>query len=280
MKRKSFAFAILDSPFCISLRRRAGEVRGEAGYNLVVLVVAITVLNIAVAAMLPLWSTVIKREKEEELVFRGFQYAEAIRVFHQRYQRYPNKLEELIEIKPRCIRQLWKDPMTDDGKWVLIFQNQPQPPLQPQTPSENGGDQKPSDDDGGQQPGKGDDGDGRPQFGPRKGETVQIGPIIGVHSKSGKKSSLVFFGHERYDEWQFTDNLLLGGQPPSIAPGVRDPGAPPQQSAFQLSTRWLGRPMRFFNQTPGATPQDGTMPTGSPTGREPTKPQSRRPTKP
>ena len=44
----------------------------EAGYNLVVLIVAITVLNIAVAAVLPLWSTAIRREKEEELVFRGF----------------------------------------------------------------------------------------------------------------------------------------------------------------------------------------------------------------
>ena len=282
MKRKSFAFAILDSPFFISLRRRAGEVRSEAGYSLVVLVVIITVLNIALAAMLPLWSTAIKREKEEELVFRGFQYAEAIRVFHQRYQRYPNKIEELIEIKPRCIRQLWKDPMTDDGKWVLIFQNQPQTSLQVQNPS-GVGEEKPSGDEGGgaEPTGKGDDGDGRPQFGPRKGETVQIGPIIGVHSKSGKKASLLFFGHERYDEWQFTENLLLGGQqPPSIAPGVRDPGAPQQQTAFQMSTRWLGRPMRFFNQTPAVNPQDGTMPTGSPTGRPPTKPQPRRPTKP
>jgi len=39
--------------------------RGEAGYNLVMLAVAITLLNIAVAVMLPLWSTAIRREKEE-----------------------------------------------------------------------------------------------------------------------------------------------------------------------------------------------------------------------
>ena len=48
---------------------------------MVVLIVAITVLNIMVAAMLPLVSTADPRDKEEELIFRGFQYAEAIRVF-------------------------------------------------------------------------------------------------------------------------------------------------------------------------------------------------------
>jgi type II secretory pathway pseudopilin PulG len=236
-------------------------VSAEAGYNLVVLIVAITVLNILVAAMLPLWSTAIRREKEEELVFRGFQYAEAIRVFHQRFQRYPNKLEELIEVKPRCIRQLWKDPMTDDGKWSLIFQYGPEGPLQRRPPGDNA---EPSTED--EKP----DAEGRPQFGPRKGETVAIGPIVGVQSKSGKKSMLVLFGHERYDEWAFTENLLLGGQPPAIAPGVRNPGAPMQQTALQFSTRWLGRPMRFFNQPPA--PQDGTMPTG----RAKPKPPARR----
>jgi type II secretory pathway pseudopilin PulG len=82
----------------------------EAGYNLVILLVAVTVLNVLVAAMLPLWSTAIRREKEEELIFRGFQYAEAIRVYRMRHGgNYPIKLEQLIETKPRCIRQLWKE---------------------------------------------------------------------------------------------------------------------------------------------------------------------------
>jgi type II secretory pathway pseudopilin PulG len=235
----------------------------ERGYNLVVLIVAIAVLNIAIAAMLPLWSTAIKREKEEELIFRGLQYAEAIRVFHTRYQRYPNKLEELLEIKPRCIRQLWKDPMTEDGKWALIFQNQPNP-VTPQPPDNNGRPQKPpppkkpKDKDSSE----GDADEGRPQFGPAKGDAVQVGPIIGVHSKSGEKSKLVWFGHERYDEWQFTENLLMGGggaQPPARVQGIRDPGAP--QVLPNFSTRWLGRPMRFMNQIPA--PQGGTMPDGS-----------------
>ena len=255
------------------------KTRAQAGYSLVILIVAVTVLNILVAAMLPLWSTAIRREKEEELIFRGFQYAEAIRVFHVRYQRYPNKLEELLEVKPRCIRQLWKDPMTEDGKWSLIFQNQPQGPLTGHLDNPNG---PPSDPNGRRNPnGEGgedqDQGDGQgPQLGVRKGEAVQIGPIIGVRSKSGEKSHLVFYGRERYDEWQFTETLLLGGGQPVSIPNGDNPQAVgvPTPAGVQFSTRWLGRPMRGFNQQPGGgTVQDGTLPDGTtPGGTRPRKP--------
>jgi type II secretory pathway pseudopilin PulG len=247
--------------------------RAEAGYNLVMLAVAITILNIAVAVMLPLWSTAIRREKEEELIFRGFQYAEAIRVFHQRYQRYPNKLEELMEVKPRSIRQLWKDPMTDNGKWSLIFQNQPQGPIQPQPGAPP---PPPGQEDGGQDGEDDGGGAGNGAFKPGKGEVVQVGPIIGVRSKSGKKSILVFFGQERYDEWQFTETqLLAGGQ----AVGENGVGVPTPTGGLQFSTRWLGRPMRGFNQQPGgALPQDGTLPDGTtPGGTGPGGPRPRKP---
>lgn len=251
--------------------------RGERGYSLVVLVIAVTVLNILVAAMLPLWSTAIKREKEEELIFRGFQYAEAIRVFHQRYQRYPNKLDELMEIKPRCIRQLWKDPMTKDGKWTPIFLGGPQGPLQVQQPAPDPGEErkggggenpqgqeKPGADDGEKPP---IDDNGRPQLGVRKGEEVQIGPIIGVRSKSGEKSKLVFYGRERYDEWQFTENMLMGNTAPVSTGGAAGAGVPPPPGGLTFSTRWLGRPMRGFDQQPNVAPQDGTLPDGTTPGK-------------
>ena len=47
--------------------RRSGVARRpnlDEGYNLVVLVVMITVMNIVLAKMLPLWSGVIQRDKE------------------------------------------------------------------------------------------------------------------------------------------------------------------------------------------------------------------------
>ena len=66
----------------LPVRRRPGLQRLRSrGYSMVALVVAIIVLNIAVAAVMPLWSTAIRRSQEEELIFRGLQYAEAIRVF-------------------------------------------------------------------------------------------------------------------------------------------------------------------------------------------------------
>ena len=82
---------------------------GQEGYNLVMLVVAITVLNILVAVILPVWSHQARREKEEEAIFRGLQYAEAIRVFQLRFGRFPTALKELIEVEPPSIRQLWED---------------------------------------------------------------------------------------------------------------------------------------------------------------------------
>ena len=228
--------------------------RSEAGYNMVMLIVALTVLNILIAAMMPLMSTEIQREKEEELIFRGFQYAEAIRIFYQRFQRFPNKLEELIEIKPRCIRQLWKDPMTKDGKWGLIFQGQGVP-LQnrnldappPTKPNLNDLEGRPLDDNG--------------LNTPKQGDEVVIGPIIGVYSKSPKESHLVFYGHQRYNEWRFTFDLIPGGGGGGPRPPGGQPGVGPMNAMFtpNFSTRWLGRPMYLVDQQQ-SLPQNGTMP--------------------
>lgn len=253
MKRKSLAFAILDSPFFIPSGRRA-----EAGYNMVVLMVAITVLNILVAAMLPLWSGQIRREKEEELIFRGWQYAEAIRLYANRHDgQYPPKLEDLIKVKPRCIRQLWKDPMTEDGKWKLIIEGQGDPLQQGQPPPNGTGERSTEEDENGRQT----------QFGPQQGETVQVGPIIGVRSRSNEKSMIVLFGKQRYSEWDFTVNRLGGGRPRI--------GGDPTVTPFQFSTRWIGRPTRFENQSPA--PQDGTMPGDKPKGPPRRPPPSARP---
>ncbi|MFY9824458.1 MAG: hypothetical protein WAM82_23985 [Thermoanaerobaculia bacterium] len=244
---------------------RGNAARGEAGYNLVVLVIAITVMTAMLAAMLPMVSQEIRRDKEEELVFRGFQYLEAIRVFQIRYQRLPNKLSELIEVKPRCIRQLWKDPMTKDGKWGIIFQgNDLQPvvttpppgqtpgpnPTPKPTPGKSGKSGPPTGTGSGDQ--TSDSGDPSQGQGgldvPKPGDVVAVGPIIGVYSKSHQKSILIFNGHEHYDEWRFTYDMLNGV--------IRSGGAAVGGGNFQLSTRWIGRPWRFGTQA-GGMPMPG-----------------------
>lgn len=240
----------------------------ESGYNMVMLIVAITILNIMVAAVLPLMSTDIQRQKEEELVFRGFQYAEAIRVFHALRGTYPVKLTDLLETKPRCIRQLWKDPMTKDGKWGLIFQGGvTTPPVDPSggggNPGNPGG--GPTDPKSPKNPDPKDPEGPDPNGGegglntPKNGEVVATGPIVGVYSKSRKTSHLIFYGHEHYNEWQFTESLLTGR--------IENHGAGARGGQLAFSTRWLGRPMQFVDE---AQPLNSTGPT--PTKTSPSKP--------
>lgn len=267
-----------------------GKRHREAGYNLVMLMVAVTLLNIAIAISLPAWSQAIRREKEEELIFRGLQYAEAIRVFQMRYQRFPSRLDELIEVKPRCIRQLWKEPMSESGKWGLIFQGQ-QAPLTPQQPGNNGdpngrpprGGGRPGrpaqPEDGGEAPIDGGEEDGSAFGGPRKGDEVAVGPIIGVYSRSGKAAIKTFFGRERYDEWRFTVDLFnqAGGPPPNQG------AMAPRGQSLQLSTRWLGRPLPSFLSAPGMDsrgPRGGTMPDGRSGGLDGPRPNKPQPGKP
>lgn len=256
---------------------RRGVMGREAGYNMVMLVIAITLLNVAVAASLPMWSQTIQRDKEEELVSRGWQYVEAIRVFQNRFQRLPVRLEELIEVKPRCIRRLWKDPIAD-GKFVPIFQNQGQPlEMQPPVGGVGPGGKGPGPDGkdpngqgtGGDPGIEGPDDGGFTPMGGKNPEEVAVGPITGVRSRSNKKSILVFFGKEKYDQWQFTLEALLGGGRPAPGGGLGGPGAPPPSmppgaggpapgAGINLSTRWLGRPLpSVFSPPSGGMPGDG-----------------------
>lgn len=233
--------------------------RGEAGYSMIILVILITVMTILMGMALPYWSNWIQREKEEELIFRGLQYAEAIRVFRTRFGRAPSRLEELIEVKPRSIRKLWEDPMTDDGKWGILFEGAP-----------------------------GTGSGGRLEGGPNAGRnlvavpqgegTVTVGPIAGVYSRSTEKSFKVFLGAQQYDQWRFTYQILAS------TAGTAAPGSG-NVSSYGLKAQWIGRPFRegvtLPGTLPGGTGVDGQpvlgsdgRPVGSQTGsgRDPTKP--------
>jgi type II secretory pathway pseudopilin PulG len=240
---------------------------GTAGYSLVVLIMAVTVLNIMLAVALPKWSEMIKRDKEEELISRGFQYVEAIRVFQKRYQRFPITLDELIKVKPRCIRQLWKDPMTDDGNWTLIFQGQGSPiPGMPDPSAAGGLNQGPfgTGQNPGQTPGQGQNPNpnqgANPNQPPGNGldpsqPLVATGPIVGVRSRSTQKSLLEFFGHEHYNEWEFRIEMFSRGA------SFRGVGAGGGGGGTVLSTRWLGRPMPGLPPgLNGAAPPSGLGP--------------------
>jgi len=93
----------------------------EKGYILTATIVMVVILSISMAMIAEKWTNVMKREKENELLFRGSQYAQAIKKFYLVHKRYPFKLEELVETNPRCIRKLYKEPFSKDGEWKLIY---------------------------------------------------------------------------------------------------------------------------------------------------------------
>jgi type II secretory pathway pseudopilin PulG len=181
-----------------------------------------TVASILIASVLPLASAQAQREREAELIFRGLQYAEGIRVFRRRFGRYPTSLKELAEVKPRSVRKLWKDPMTKDGEWGIVSMEG--------TPIAAGGGVTPTPGPFARptpQPTK------TPEPGktPSPGETATTGPVMGVYSKSTQKGYRLWEGREAYNEWRFTEMSLAGlAAPPSQTqpgPGIGGGSPPP-----------------------------------------------------
>jgi type II secretory pathway pseudopilin PulG len=84
-----------------------------------------TVMLIGLTAALPSILQEGQREREEELIFRGTQYARAIAGFRNKFQRYPTSIEELTKLTNgwRFLRKEFADPMTPDGKWRFIHTN-------------------------------------------------------------------------------------------------------------------------------------------------------------
>ena len=49
------------------------------------LLVAMSIMAIAMSVALPVWHTAMQREKEAELIFRGQQYARAVMLYQRRF---------------------------------------------------------------------------------------------------------------------------------------------------------------------------------------------------
>lgn len=234
---------------------------------MVVLMVLVTVLGVLIAAALPAWSGMIQREKEEELIFRGLQYAEAIRVFQARFGRPPARLEELVEVEPRSIRRLWKDPMTGEARWGLIFAGAGAPvPGQGQGQGQVPGQPPAGGPDDGQDQGEGSGFDATQPQPITSGDRDQVtqGPISGVYSLARGEAMLEFQGKQTYSEWHFTVDLLQKGPPtpPNPGPWTRvSRGEPTTMPIPDLSSRWIGRPWPpALEQSLDQNLQQGGMP--------------------
>ena len=107
------AFCRLPSAF------RKGPARGVI-YP--VLLVSILVIGVATAGVAELWSTQVKREKEEELLFRLGEFRRAIARYQADHNRLPKELTDLLEERTqlqtrRYLRRIYADPMTGKADW-------------------------------------------------------------------------------------------------------------------------------------------------------------------
>lgn len=103
---------------------------GEKGFTYPAALLLIIIVSISLMVVQQQWSTVMKRDREKELFFRAEQLVSAVGSFYQSSpqgsQQYPGNLKVLLkdnrfQVAKRHLRKLFKDPMTKDGDWGIVY---------------------------------------------------------------------------------------------------------------------------------------------------------------
>jgi type II secretory pathway pseudopilin PulG len=246
------------------------------------LLVAMSVMAVVLSVTLPVFSTMARRERETELVFRGQQYARAVSLFQRKYgNALPPNIDVLLN--ERFLRKQYKDPITGED-FQLVGPGSPElAQALSSAPAQQGR--------GGQQQGRGGQQQGRggPPFAQAlqtlsqqtSGRGVQSNPvtagqapggILGVVSKSKGTSLRLYNNRDKYNEWVFIATQMStaagtgaqgtqapgrGGPPTGPGPGL---GTGPGRRGQPPDSR--GR----FGQ-PFPEPGRGGQPQGMPRGR-------------
>jgi hypothetical protein len=209
----------------LSKRPRSG---GQRGYVLIVIALFVTLLAISLAAMDINTRLQLRRDREEEMIHRGVEYARAIKKFQKKFGRFPAKLEDLENTNNlRFLRHRYKDPITN-AAWtplrfgdVKLATNTAVPGAAigaaPGAPIAGAGAQAglaagatqsgTSSGLGTQNPSTGTQSSTSP-FG--SGQALGGGAIVGVASSSEANSIREFGGKNHYNEWQFIAVTLPG----------------------------------------------------------------------
>lgn len=208
----------------------------QKGYVLLALMLAMTLMLIAMAAAAPRIAQQIKRQREEDLVHIGKDYATAVKRFvHKNGGRYPNSIEQLENTNHiRFLRKQYKDPTTGEDIWRLVHAGEaeikipaPNPGLNPSTnnpglggssssttPSANNTAPLISASNTATQPNQLSGNNG--QLGSLKlsgtgsgGQQLGGGQIMGIASVNKAQSIKEFNDKDHYNEWFFVYDLRL-----------------------------------------------------------------------
>lgn len=275
--------------------------RSDAGFSLAALIFFVTAASILAAAAVPAYQMQAKRDLEEELIFRGEEYARAIQKYQRRFGVYPTSIEQLVETNGiRFVRRAYKDPITDKefrlifinpdgsvtgstlfnrsvgnqplfGNTQTLNQNQQtgfaqQQQFQQQAQQFQQQGQRPGQQGqqlGQQQQGQrlGQQGSQFPTAGGLSNQPVSSGGLIGVASDSDKDSLKVYNQRQKYNEWEF---IAILGQPGQQQQPGQQPG---QQNPQQNQQPGIpNNPFQNQPQSPFGAPQ------GNPLGGTPGQP--------
>lgn len=103
------------------------------GFTFFGLLFAIMLIGLALAGASAVWQVQQQRHKEQQLLYIGKQYSDAIASYYKAApggaKQYPRKLTELLRdprypTVKRHIRKLWPDPLTNSGDWALVTDSQ------------------------------------------------------------------------------------------------------------------------------------------------------------
>ncbi len=221
----------------------------QSGYVLLAVMLAMTIILIALSIEAPRIAQQIKRQKEEELVHRGKDYATAVKRFvHKNGGRFPLSIEQLEDTNHvRFLRKRYKDPMTGESDWHLVHLGEAQVTIPAPNPGLNnsgnpglgggssslggtggtssgtggtfggtggtlGGTGGTSGGTGGTLGGTGGTSGGTGSLSTQNignGQTVGGGQIIGVASVNKGKSIKEFNDKDHYNDWLFVYDLRL-----------------------------------------------------------------------
>jgi type II secretory pathway pseudopilin PulG len=175
-----------------------GSGSSQRGFAMAGVLVAIALLSLMLSIAMPTWRTMIQREKEEELIWRGQQYDRALQLYRKK-NAVPGVPNVDLLVEGRFLRKKYKDPITNgDFEFVGVSQAANAPGVR------------------------------QPQRG--------FGQLIGgVRSKSKARSLRILNGRSTYNEWQFTYvPWKPAGQP--TTPGAPSPTGSPTRPEMRPGT--------------------------------------------
>jgi len=97
----------------------------QKGFTYIALLIAVAIIGATLAAVGQVWQTLLQRDREQNLIFIGNQFRQAIDRYYASNRRFPMNLDDLLidsreaGIK-RYLRKIFIDPMTHQAQWGLV----------------------------------------------------------------------------------------------------------------------------------------------------------------